>query len=207
MNLPGRRQFIQNMVFGATAAAAATTPLARALASGIEHASLTPLLKQQAIAAFQKHRALITNPRIIAIADFTVGSGQPRFHLLDMESGASNALLVSHGRGSDPDHSGWVQSFSNVHGSNATSSGAYLCGESYFGQHGMSRRLAGLDPENDQAEARAIVIHPANYVSQAIADEKGKVGRSQGCFAFSESDIGHVLWRLQPGTMIYAGKA
>jgi L,D-transpeptidase catalytic domain len=205
MNILGRRQFMSTAAFGAAAIAIGGAQIVGAT-NNIGPGTLPDNLKKKAFAAFQKHASRITNPRVIAIADFSASSGQPRFHLIDMESGAINALLVSHGRGSDPDHSGWVQNFSNVHGSNATSSGTYVCGESYFGQHGMSRRLAGLDPENDQAEARAIVIHPANYVSQAIADEKGKVGRSQGCFAFSESDIGHVLWRLQPGTMIYADK-
>ena len=78
--------------------------------------------------------------------------------------------------------------------------------ESYFGQHGQSLRLAGLDPENDQAEARAIVIHPAWYVSDAMIAEHGKLGRSQGCFAVSESDIAQVLERLGSGSFLFADK-
>ena len=33
------------------------------------------------------------------------------------------------------------------------------------------------------------------------------IGRSQGCFAFSKDDIGQVLWRLGPGSLLYADKA
>jgi hypothetical protein len=79
-------------------------------------------------------------------------------------------------------------------------------GDTYYGKYGESRRLIGLEPQNDQAENRAIVIHPAWYVSQSIAEQQGKVGRSQGCFAFSFDDIGQVLARVAPGSLLYAGK-
>jgi hypothetical protein len=50
------------------------------------------------------------------------------------------------------------------------------------------------------------VIHSAWYVSDSIAAEQGKIGRSQGCFAFSDNDIVQVLERLGPGSMLYADK-
>jgi L,D-transpeptidase catalytic domain len=206
MTSVGRRQFLGTGALAVAGCALAGLPSARAFASPVVPSSLTPALKERAFAAFHQHGALVTDRRVMAIADFALDSATPRFHLLDMASGHSEVLLVAHGRGSDPDHSGWVQSFSNIPGSNASSSGAYLAGESYIGQHGLSRRLAGLDPENDQAEARAIVIHPAWYVSDILAREKGKIGRSQGCFAFSEADISQVLSRLPQGSLLYAAK-
>jgi hypothetical protein len=99
-----------------------------------------------------------------------------------------------------------VQNFSNVNGSEATSAGSYLVGETYIGQHGESRRLVGLDSENDQAEARAIVIHPAWYVNQSLIQDQGKIGRSQGCFAFAKEDINAVLERVPAGCLLYADK-
>ena len=181
--------------------------MARAFAAPALPTGLPNDVMQRGVDAFRMHNTLITQRRVMAIADFSVASATPRFHLLNMEDGANQALLVAHGKGSDPDHSGWVQNFSNVPGSLATSSGAYAVGESYIGKYGLSRRLTGLEPDNDQAEARAIVIHPAWYVSEAIATEQGKLGRSQGCFAFSENDIAQVLWQLPTGSLIYAGKA
>ena len=118
----------------------------------------------------------------------------------------SRALLVAHGRGSDPDHSGWVERFSNSPGSAASSAGAYVTGDAYYGRHGLSRRLIGLDPENCNAEARAIVIHAAPYVNPQIIRERGKLGRSEGCFAFDATDLNYVLGSLGPGRMIYADK-
>ena len=202
-----RRHFLRNAIAATVTVTAGAAPLARAFAAPVIPKEIGRDVMQRGVGAFRTHSALITQRRIIAIADFSMASATPRFHLLNMEDGANQALLVAHGKGSDPEHSGWVQNFSNVHGSLATSSGAYLVGETYIGKYGLSRRLVGLEPDNDQAEARAIVIHPAWYVSQAIATEQGKLGRSQGCFAFSDSDITQVLWQLPTGSLIYAGKA
>jgi L,D-transpeptidase catalytic domain len=207
MELMPRRQFITSTFAGLASAAVCGTSFASANAAPLAPTALPSELMKKALAALQQHSATISQRRIMAIADFSAASATPRFHILNMEDGLHQPLLVAHGRGSDPDHSGWVQQFSNVPGSEATSAGAYVTGESYFGQHGFSRRLIGLDPENDQAEPRAIVIHGAWYVSADIALQQGKIGRSQGCFAFAEGDIGNVMWRLPPGSLIYAGKA
>jgi L,D-transpeptidase catalytic domain len=167
---------------------------------------VNPDMLIRASAAFGKHSASITQRDIIAIADFSAPSREPRFHLFNVHNGHTTTLLVAHGKGSDPTHTGWVQQFSNTPGSEASSSGSYIVGETYFGQHGQSRRLIGLDPQNDQAESRAIVIHPAWYVSDAMIQEHGKLGRSQGCFAFSQGDIDQVLTRLGTGSLLFADK-
>jgi hypothetical protein len=206
MNEQGRRQFLRGTAFASIGLAALGFGGQRVWAAPKAPATMPSALMQPALSAFQRFGGLITARRIIGIADFNAGSGTKRFHLFNMQDGQDDALLVSHGKGSDPGHSGWVQSFSNVPGSEATSSGAYLVGESYIGKYGLSRRLIGLEPENDMAEARAIVIHPAWYVSEAMAQEKGKIGRSQGCFAFADADISQVLWQLPTGSLLYAGK-
>ena len=96
--------------------------------------------------------------------------------------------------------------FSNEIGSNATSAGAYRTGAEYIGKYGASMRLDGLDPDNSNAYARAIVIHPAWYVSDDMIRKYGKLGRSQGCFAFSDEDRTEVVSRLGEGRLLYAGK-
>jgi hypothetical protein len=126
--------------------------------------------------------------------------------LVDILRGTTTALLVAHGKGSDPDHSGMLQSFSDVVGSAATSEGAYLTGDAYEGVHGPSRRLIGLDPGNAHAEERAIVIHSAWYANPDMAAKQGKLGRSDGCFAVGEADIATVLARLGKGRLLYAGR-
>ncbi|HEY9090657.1 murein L,D-transpeptidase catalytic domain family protein [Parasphingorhabdus sp.] len=169
--------------------------------------SLNPRLLAKAKAAMAQHRKSLLHTDIIGIADYSLHSAKPRFHIVDLESGKVSSLLVAHGKGSDPKHTGWLKNFSNVPGSEASSGGAYLTSNTYTGKHGLSQRLKGLDPSNDLAEARAIVIHGAWYAERKMVKAHGKLGRSQGCFAFSETDLDQVLARLTPGHLIYAGKA
>lgn len=182
------------------------TRASSAIRIGGRENALDPALLQRALQAYERHRAQLSARDYIGIADFSAPSRAPRFHLLDMVSGQSRPLLVAHGRGSDPDHSGWVERFSNLPGSAASSQGAYLTSDIYQGKHGRSRRLIGLDPDNNNAEARAIVIHAAWYVSPDMVRQHGKLGRSEGCFAFSDVDLDAVLNRLGPGRLIYADK-
>jgi L,D-transpeptidase catalytic domain len=209
MTQMGRRQFFQSAIAGAAMLATPSTASEIVFVRGTGTANgpaPSQLLLNRAKAAMELHKTRVRNRDLLAIADFSKPSRDPRFYLVNLQNGQSTTFLVAHGKGSDPNHSGWVQNFSNTPGSEATSSGSYLVGEGYFGEHGASRRLAGLDPQNDQAEARAIVIHPAWYVSQTMIAEQGKIGRSQGCFAFSQNDIVQILDRLAPGTLLYADK-
>ena len=160
----------------------------------------------RAKAALDRHKSLIPLRDRVAIADFSIASRGLRFHIVDLISGQSNSYLVAHGRGSDPDHSGWLQRFSNDPGSLATSDGAYLTGQIYEGIHGQSMRLLGLDPVNSNAEPRAIVIHGADYVSEDHIAKWGKAGRSEGCFAVARHMIPQVLGMLGPNRMLYADK-
>ncbi len=68
-------------------------------------------------------------------------------------------------------------------------------------------RLEGLDPSNDKAAARAIVVHGAWYVSDEIVAHFGMLGRSEGCLAVSNPSLDTVLSTLGPGRLIYADKA
>jgi hypothetical protein len=165
-----------------------------------------PDLLGRAKASLDRHGSHVLSRDLIGIVDFNAPSRDPRFHIVNLASGRSETFLVAHGRGSDPAHRGWLEKFSNEPGSAASSAGAYLTGGTYEGKHGHSRRLIGLDPDNSNAEARAIVIHSAWYVGDEMVRETGKLGRSEGCLAVSPSDLDVVLARLGPGSLIYAGK-
>jgi hypothetical protein len=170
-------------------------------------AAPNPHLVERARAAFNRHGAQISHKSVLAIADYSLHSAFPRFFLYAPDSGEVTALRVAHGRGSDPAHSGYLQRFSAQPGSAASSEGAYVTGPTYVGQHGRSRRLIGLDPENETAMARAIVIHGAWYCEPTVLRQTGKLGRSEGCFAFSQSDVELVLERLPQGSLLYSGRA
>ena len=143
----------------------------------------------------------------LALVDFSLPSREPRFHLVDVAGGRiEQSWLVAHGSGSDPAHTGLLHYFSNRPGSNASSNGAFVTSDYYVGQHGRSQRLIGLEPSNDMAFARAIVIHGAAYVDPALIAAQGRIGRSQGCFAFEQGEVAWVMERLGEGRLIYAGK-
>ena len=142
----------------------------------------------------------------VGIADFSPYSSAPRFYVVDRIGGQISEFLVTHGRGSDPRHMGMLQRFSHVPGSNATSRGAYLTQEFYFGQHGLSMRLDGLDPDNYTARSRAIVVHGAWYAEPDMISKYGKLGRSEGCFAFGQNQLPQILDLLGPGRLLFADK-
>ena len=166
---------------------------------------LNPVLFQKAKAALDS-RPWIRDRDFIGIVDFTRASADPRFHVVHMPSGYVDTYRVAHGSGSDPAHSGYLDHFSNRPGSEATSNGAYTTAETYHGKYGLSMKVRGLDWSNNNAENRAIVIHNAWYAEPEMVEIHGKLGRSQGCFAFSRSDQWKVMSRLGGGRLIYADK-
>lgn len=198
--LSRRHVLLGGMALAAVPAAVrATGPVVRA-------DSVNPALLERARAAMVRHAPMIRNSERLGLVDFSMASREARLTILHIPSGQGMAMLVAHGRGSDPEHSGWLNWFSNEPGSLASSQGAYLTGARYVGVHGDAQRLIGLDPYNNNAEARAIVIHGADYVSEDLIRTQGKLGRSEGCFALRRDDISMALSLLGEGTMLYADR-
>ncbi|MBX9644757.1 MAG: murein L,D-transpeptidase catalytic domain family protein [Novosphingobium sp.] len=154
----------------------------------------------------QRAGARLWRRDIVGVADFARPSTLPRFHFANLENGTVRSFYVSHGRGSDREHSGFLQQFSNVPGSEATSRGAYLTAEWYKGKYGTSIRLLGLDPDNHTALERAIVMHPASYAAPSHIAKFGKLGRSEGCFAMSPEQFNEALWNLSGGRLLFADR-
>ena len=195
-----RRRFLAAGIAGAafaggSAAASAPRPLSGDAA-----------IAERARALLERNAPRIGLRDVVCLVDFSARSSLPRLHLVDMIDGRVASFLTAHGRGSDPAHTGMLKSFSNAPGSFATSRGAYETGALYDGKYGRAMRLAGLDPDNSNAEARAIVIHAAWYVSDEMIARHGKLGRSEGCFALSAPGLEEVLARLGRGRLLYAGK-
>jgi hypothetical protein len=165
---------------------------------------IDPQLFARAKAALDSHKVW---PRdTMAVVDFSKPSSEPRFYVVDLMNGTVEGHRVAHGRGSDPDHSGFVERFSNAFGSYASSNGAYLTGDYYDGKYGLSMKVRGLDWSNYNAEPRAIVIHNAWYAEDDMIPIHGKLGRSEGCFAMSRKSQYDVMRRIAGGRMIYADK-
>lgn len=197
-----RRRFLTHAVLG-TGALFVAHPLAAALRPApLDNAQLFA----RAEAALRRHANSIAHDDVVGIADFSPASRAARLHLLDMRNRTEISFLVAHGRGSDPQHTGYLHRFSNDPGSNCTSEGAYRTADYYVGAHGKSMRLQGLESTNSNAESRAIVVHGAWYVSEDMVREHGMLGRSEGCFAVAEAHLPDVLSRLGPGRLLLATK-
>ncbi len=167
---------------------------------------IDPRMVARARAAFDRHRASVQHIDVVGIADFTKASAEPRFYLLDTNSGRVTRHLVAHGRGSDPEHTGFLQHFSNQPGSEASSNGSYVTGEFYPGHYGRAMRVRGLDGTNSNAESRAIVVHSAWYAEPGVLASMGRLGRSEGCFALPYASLQEVMERLGPGRFLYADR-
>jgi hypothetical protein len=174
---------------------------ARAAPAGIDPAHLSAVK-----AAFERLGERVIHRDRAVLVDFGRPSAAPRLHILDLVAGTSRPMTVAHGRGSDPANSGWLKHFSNVPGSAASSQGAYLSGEFYEGQHGRSQRLVGLDPTNDKAMDRAIVIHSAWYAEPDMIATHGRLGRSEGCFTVSSATLPILLAALGSGRLLLADR-
>ncbi len=147
------------------------------------------------------------NPRYWAIVDFNRPSKEKRLFLIDTTARTCTPFLVAHGKGSDPEHSGSAQIFTNEPNTNASSLGIYRCRETYDGKHGLSLRLEGLEATNSNANTREIVFHSADYVSDAFALANGKLGRSWGCFAVDMSISEQLCKNLSQGSYVIAWKS
>jgi hypothetical protein len=82
---------------------------------------------------------------------------------------------------------------------------SFRTGATYVGANGYSLRLEGLEPGfNDRAQPRAIVMHGAPYVSRAIAQNFGRLGRSWGCPAVRQEVARPVIDALKGGSLLFA---
>ncbi len=183
---------------------------ATAYAAGAGDRSLLPPgVLMQALQAFARVDATgRVHNRLLTVIDYALPSSQRRLWVLEPDS---RKILfhefVAHGRGSAPESNpDEATLFGNQPGSFRSSLGTFLTGEVYTGEHGTSLRLLGLDPGvNDLAEARRIVIHPAEYVSPTFRLRSGgRLGRSWGCPALDPSVAPVIIDRIQAGSVLFA---
>ena len=142
-------------------------------------------------------------PHVLTVIDFSLPSTAERLWVLDLERG--EVLLqtyVAHGQGTGDDR---AERFSNIDGSHQSSLGLFRTAERYTGKHGVSLRLDGLDPGlNDQARARAIVVHGADYAAPAFIEQHGRLGRSWGCPAVATELIETLVQTIEGGAPLFA---
>ncbi|MGB5104006.1 MAG: murein L,D-transpeptidase catalytic domain family protein [Steroidobacteraceae bacterium] len=150
-----------------------------------------------------RRQGLLDGFKHLAVIDYSLPSTTPRLWIFDVTRGRLlYQELVAHGRNTGERV---AERFSNVEGSKMSSLGLFQTAETYYGSNGYSLRLHGLDRGfNDNALARAIVMHGAPYVSEAIAERMGRLGRSWGCPAVRKEVARTVIDTLKGGALLFA---
>lgn len=164
---------------------------------------LTPVAYNMAVKGWQKmkHKGLLKND-ILSICDFTQSGNNKRLYIINMATGTLlfNSL-VAHGRNTGEEYARY---FSNEPSSLKSSLGFYVTGNTYYGDHGLGMKLMGQEPGyNDKAEARAIVMHAADYVSDDFINQYGKLGRSWGCPAVPVNLHQQIINTIKGGSCLF----
>lgn len=168
------------------------------LAANAPPAAVAQILKQ-----------LENNPQPnFAVIDYARHSSQPRLMIFRRDDNALVASYrVAHGRGSDADHDGYAERFSDEPSSLASSLGTFKTGNVYQSTspgHGLSMRLLGLSASNRNAKQRAIVLHGNRYMEDDFIRNHGVAGRSHGCLVPADLDRNAAVEALQGGSLIFA---
>lgn len=164
-----------------------------------------PELMSRAMAALDVHSHRITLRDRMYLVDFQKFSGDARMFEVDLIGGRVTAFRTCHGRGSDPEHSGFARRFSNTPESYMSSVGAYAtAGAGWGAQQGPNVLLDGLEYSNNLARDRAIIVHGADYADPDFLAREGKLGRSYGCFSTAHTDLPMLRERMGEGRLLFA---
>ena len=149
-----------------------------------------------------KSAGFFVNNNMLTIIDFTKAANEKRLFVLDLEKGkVLFNTYVAHGKASGEM---FATSFSNKLSSLKSSLGFFETTQTYFGKHGYSLKLAGLEKGiNDEVSKRAIVVHGADYVSDWFIRMKGMIGRSWGCPAIPTSMTKPIIDKIRNGSCLY----
>ena len=145
----------------------------------------------------------VEDPSTLTVIDYSKPSSAKRLWVFDLRSRRIlYEELVAHGQGSGGNY---ATQFSNQSETHRTSLGLFVTGETYVGTNGYSLRLDGLDDGvNDNARARAIVMHGAPYVSEAFVKSAGRLGRSWGCPAVRAGIAHELIDRVKGGSLVFS---
>jgi hypothetical protein len=147
-------------------------------------------------------QGIIQKDSILTIIDYSKVCNTDRFFVINLNSGeVIYKCMVAHGVKSGEYI---ATSFSNKARSHKSSLGFYVTQNTYYGKHGYSLRINGLEKKyNSNAISRAVVIHGADYVSKEYIIKNGRIGRSFGCPALPESLNDQIIDCIKEGSCLF----
>jgi hypothetical protein len=141
---------------------------------------------------YQANKSNLRNKRYITVIDYGKSILQTRLWVYDTKT---DEVVIS-SRVSHAWNSGvlYASDFSNVNGSEKSSTGTYITGDSYNGRFGYSMRLSGITKGiNDNAMSRAIVFHQG-------------LTYTLGCFATPDDTNKKLIDLIKGGSLVYVHK-
>jgi hypothetical protein len=136
------------------------------------------------------------------LIDMSLPSNEKRWFVVNLKT---NEIVyktyVAHGRGSGMGPE--AETFSDKPGSLCTALGMYKITGTFYGEHGLSYLLNGLEGTNKNALSRGIIIHSAWYANIDFITTYGRCGNSWGCPAISAEALKSCEPYLKPGTLVW----
>jgi hypothetical protein len=147
-------------------------------------------------------KRVIAKDAYLVICDFSQSSNNKRLYLIDM---INNEVVlntyVAHGRKSGGEY---ATRFSNKLQSLQSSLGFYVTEKTYYGEHGLSLRMKGLEPGyNDKAYRRRVVVHGADYIGNSWLQRNNYMGRSYGCPAIPKNESNFLINTIKNGSCLF----
>jgi hypothetical protein len=145
----------------------------------------------------------LRNPGIVTIVDFSQSSTKKRLYVIDL---LNKTLLfntyVAHGRNTGEEY---AEHFSNESGTHKSSLGFYITENPAMGATvGLSLIIKGVEKGfNDKAMQRAIIMHGADYATEAFIQRHGRLGRSYGCPSVPPDLIKPVAETIKGGSCLF----
>lgn len=123
------------------------------------HASLDPTLLRRATQEYATRKGQLGNVKYFTVVDYSMGIHKPRLFVYDVA--ARRVVLQAHVSHALKSGLLYATEFSNEIGSEKSCEGVFITQQHpYQGKFGKALRLTGVSKGlNDQAEARAIVLH------------------------------------------------
>lgn len=148
------------------------------------------------------NQGIVPQDNIITVADFSQSSRKKRLYIIDVENkDVIMQTYVAHGKNSGKEY---AKSFSNKMSSLKSSLGFYITKGTYFGEHGLSLRIEGVDRGfNDNAFRRAVVVHGADYLGESFVRKNPFSGRSWGCPAVPAKQSKEIINTIKGGTVMF----
>ncbi|MDD3788659.1 MAG: murein L,D-transpeptidase catalytic domain family protein [Petrimonas sp.] len=169
----------------------------------LEAKGLSPNAFEYAMEGYNalKKQGKLKNDSILTVVDFDQPSYNKRMYVIDVKH---RKLLFNtwsaHGKNTG---AAVANKFSNRLQSLQSSLGLYITESTYNGSNGYSLRLIGLEPCNNNAWRRAIVMHGASYVSQQTIKNMGYIGRSWGCPAIPQELCKPIINTIKGGSCLF----